>query len=131
MADTPIVSYSSAAGPVHGDIFAGSSDVITKPGTLVSGAGAVVRGQVLALVTASGKFTKHNPGGTGGAEVAVAIAAFPADATSADAAVGVYVAGEFAMDLLVWHASTDTDAERLAAFPIGSPIIIKKRYFSA
>ena len=40
MADTPIVSYSSAAGPVHGDIFAGSSDVITKPGTLVSGAGA-------------------------------------------------------------------------------------------
>ena len=129
MADTPIVSYSSSAGPVHGDIFAGSSDVITKPGTLTSGQGTVVRGQVLAIV--GGKFVKHNPGGTGGAEVAVAIAAFPADATSADAPCSVYVAGEFAMDLLVWHASTDTEAERLAAFPIGSPIIVKKRFFSA
>lgn len=131
MADTPIVSYSSAAGPVHGDIFAGSSDVITKPGTLVSGQGTVVRGQVLGLVTASGKFAKHNPGAADGSQTAVAIAAFPADATSADAALAVYVAGEFAMDLLVWHATTDTEAERLAAFSIGSPIVVKKRYFSA
>lgn len=131
MADTPIVSFSSSAGPVHGDIFAGSSDVITKPGVLVSGQGTVVRGQVLGLVTASGKFAKHTPGATDGSQTAVAIAAFPADATSADAACSVYVAGEFAMDMLVWHASTDTEAERMAAFPIGSPIIVKKRFFSA
>lgn len=131
MADTPIVSYSSSAGPVHGDIFAGSSDVITKPVTLVSGAGTVVRGQVLGRITASGKFTKHAPAAVDGSQTAVAIAAFPADATSADAALAVYVAGEFAMDQLVWHADTDTEAERLAAFPIGSPIIVKKRHFSA
>lgn len=116
-------------GPVHGGIFAGSSDVITKPGTLTSGQGTVVYGQVLAIV--SGKFVKHNPGGSAGAEVAVAIAAFPADATSADAPLSVYVAGEFAMDMLAWHASTDTEAERLAAFAVTSPIVIKKRYFSA
>jgi len=118
-------------GPVHGGIFAGSSDVITKPGTLVSGAGTVVLGQVLGLITASGKFTKHAPAAADGSQIAVAIAAYPADATAADAALSVYVAGEFAMDTLVWNAATNTDALKLAAFPVTSTIVVKKRFFSA
>lgn len=111
-------------------LLAGSAEVATKPAVLASGQGAVVLGQVLGIVTASGKYAKHNPGATDGSQNAVAIAAFPVDATSADQNLSVYIAGEFAMEALVFNAATNTDALKLAVFPASSRIVVKKRYFS-
>jgi Bacteriophage lambda head decoration protein D len=112
-------------------LFAGSAEVATKPAVLASGQGTVVLGQVLGMVTATGKLAKHNPGATDGSQVAVGIAAFPVDATAADANLSIYIAGEFALDALVYHATTDTVAERLACFPVSSRIVVKQRNFSA
>lgn len=107
-------------------LFAGGSDVITKPDTLVSGAGVCVVGEVLGRITASGKLTKHNPGASDGSQIAVAVLAVPADATSADVSVSTYVAGEFNMDALTYHANTNTDALKLAVFGDKSPLLVKK-----
>lgn len=130
------MEYNFAAGgpatetftPPH--LFAGSAEVATKPGVLASGQGVVVLGQVLGLLTASGKFAKHTPGATDGTQNAVAVAAFPVDATAADANLSVYIAGEFSVDALVFNAATNTDALKLAVFPVSSRIVAKKRFFS-
>lgn len=41
-------------------------------------------GTVLAKVTASGKYTEHNPGGAGGIETAVAVLGYDVSAAAAD-----------------------------------------------
>jgi len=105
-------------------LFAGESKIVTRDDIIVSGAGVIVKGQVLARVTASGKLTKHNPGGSGGAEIAVAIASQPCDATSVDCAQAVFVGGVFNRLALTWHASTNTKALQRAAFDPLKTIVI-------
>lgn len=61
---------------------------------------------------------------------AIGVAVLPATAGAADTpAIPVYRAGAFNADALVWHASYDTDAKKLAAFdgaPTPTNILVRK-----
>lgn len=111
--------------------FALDSDVIDQSATIVSGAGTIVFGQVLGMITASGKLTKHAPAASDGSQIAVAVAAYPVDATSADVVAKVYTAGVFAMDALVYNAATNSDALKLAVFPLTSTLKVRKLAFGS
>ena len=130
------LTYPNAAGYAvetfipSGDL-SGASDIISQTGTIVSGAGTIVYLQVLGIITASGKYTKHAPAAVDGSQNAVALACFAVDATSGDVVTKVYTAGEFAMDALTWNAATNTDALKLAVFPPTSAIKVRKLAYGA
>lgn len=85
--------------------------------TILSGEGVLAIGTVLAKVTASGKYVAHVNGGSGGTEVAVAVLIDNVDATSADVtrAIVIHRLAEVIRTGLVWDASVDSDAKKLAA----------------
>lgn len=85
-----------------------------KPVTIASGAGALTRGTVLGLVTASNKYDQHNPGGADGTQIARAILAEDADATAADITAQAYVLGKFRASDLVWPGGI-TDPQKKTA----------------
>lgn len=126
----PVASGSTETFTPSVDI-AGDGEVKTRGVTIASGNGTIAYLQVLGRITTGGKLAKHNPGAADGSQVAVALAAYPVDATSADVTCEVIVSGEFNTASCVFHADTDTDAEKLAVFPIGSPITLKKNAYSA
>lgn len=110
-------------------VVVGGSDVITKPDTIAM-AGVIPALSVMGRVTASGELVVCNSGAVDGSEVPVAILVSEVDTTSAAQTAPVYVAGEFNVDALSWHASFSTDAAKLAAFGDGSPIVPKKLGYS-
>lgn len=127
MAYPPVVSR-SVESYTPGVIYAGMNDVTTQPATLT--AATYVYLQVLGRITASGKLKAHDPGASDGSQVPVALAAYP-QVAAADAAAEVITSGEFAVSALTFHASLTTDAAKIAAFPVGSAIIVKKTAFGA
>lgn len=94
-------------------LWAGEMPVITDHGTVASGV-TIAKYQVVARV--SGYLVAHNPGGSGAVTIPIGIAAQPVTAPSADTDIPIFVGGFFNHEMLVWHASTDTLAERRAAF---------------
>ena len=83
--------------------------------TIVSGAGALKRGSVLGKITASGKLTLVNTAGTDdGRRTPYAVLLEDTDATSADKAAPVALAGLFNADALIF-GGTDTIATHRAA----------------
>jgi hypothetical protein len=99
---------------VYDNLFAGNvSDVVTDTGTLLSGQN-VARGAVIALVTASNKFTIVDSTKTLGEEIPYAIVADDCDATSADKPVNMYLTGEFNSAALTF-GGTDTAATHKTA----------------
>lgn len=127
MAYPPIVSR-SVESFTPGVVYAGANDVTTQPATLVAATYAYL--QVLGRITASGKLKAHDPGASDGSQVPVALAAYP-QVAAADAAAEVITSGEFAVSALTFHSSLTTDAAKIAAFPVGSAIIVKKTAFGA
>lgn len=109
-----------------GVVYAGMNDVTTQPATLVAGTYTYL--QVLGRITASGKLTAHNPGASDGSQTPVALVSIP-QVAAADAGTEVITSGEFAVSALTFHASLTTDAAKIAAFPVGSRIIVKKTAF--
>lgn len=108
----------------------GATDVITVPGTLVSGQN-LAAGSVLGRITTGGKYTLCDSGAEDGSEVPVAILVDAVNAASADKACVVYTAGEFNVDWLTFHASFSTAALKLNAFGNAAPIVLKKLAYSA
>ena len=106
-------------------LFAGDFPVETLPATLASGAGVIADFSVLGKVTATGKYILCDTGASDGSETPAAIAVYGGDATAADVAIQIYVAGSFNMDKLVWDASFATEADKLGAFTDG-PLFVKK-----
>lgn len=101
-------------------LFAGDFPRVTKPATIVSGSGVLVKGTVLGIVTATNKFGVYTDAGAGGLDTARAILAEDVDATSADVNCSVYLAGHFneaALTGLTAAANVDF---------IGTPIFIGK-----
>jgi len=83
---------------------------VTEGATIVSGAGALARGTVLGKITASGKLTIVNSAGTDdGRRKPYAVLLESVDATSADKAAPVALAGLFNANALVF-GGTDTIA---------------------
>ena len=118
---TPLISPSTL-----GDLIKRESDPDYTRETVTLKAGtAYPLGAVLGRITASGKFAKHDPAASNGAEKAIAILAYDVATPTLNKKEAIYVGGVFNMDALTWHADTDTDAERAAAFD-GTNIVAQK-----
>jgi len=94
----------------------------TDAGTLITGQN-LARGAVLGRITASGKFTLAVDTAVDGSQTPVAILVHDIDATAADKACQVYIAGVFNNDELTWDASY-TATEQLSEFD-GTPIVTR------
>ena len=124
---TDFIPLAGAVAPVasgNRQLFAGESDIVTTQGVLLEGV-AYVGGQVLGRITASGKFAKHNPGASDGSQNAIAILGYDVATPTVGKKEAIYVGGVFNMDALTWHADTDTDALKAAAFD-GTNIVVQK-----
>ena len=100
-------------------LFSGEFPRVTKPITIVSGSGQLVKGTVLGKVTASGKYAPYSNANSDGTETAkLILAEDPDDATSADVNSVAYESGEFNEDALTgYDANAGVDFE-------GTPIFI-------
>lgn len=100
--------------PEH--LFAGDAPVVTEEAILDTG--NLAKHTVVGRLTATGKIVAANPVAdpADGSEIAYGITTQAADATSADQKVGVYTAGFFNHEALVWPASLDTLVKRQTAF---------------
>ncbi|NTI27660.1 head decoration protein [Rhizobium rhizogenes] len=87
-----------------------SRDVVT----VLSGAGVLEAGTVLAKVTASGKYVKSVDTASDGSQTAIAVLARRVDATSADVADALIVANDAEVkdDMLIFDASVSDAAKR-------------------
>lgn len=93
----------------------GNGHISREVVTVVSGAGALAAGTVLAKVTASGKYKASTATGSDGGQTAVAVLFAPVDATSADvSAVVIARDAEINGNLLAYDSSVD-DATKKAA----------------
>lgn len=117
-------SFGDAGSHSEVDLFAGSSEVTTEPVVFSSGAD-IARYAVVGRITATGECVLCNPAANDGSENPIGIAVEPADSAAADANGNIYVAGDFNIDALVWHAGFTTDAQKKAAFD-RTPITLKK-----
>jgi len=94
------------------NLFAGDFDVVTDAGTLITGQN-LTRGAVLGKITASGKLNLSLSAASDGSQTPFAILAESADATSADKACSIYLAGEFNQAALTFgtaHTAATTKA---------------------
>jgi len=95
----------TAPGPDN--LMAGDFPVVTGSGTVLSGAGKLVRGTVLGKVTASGKLVPVDSSKSTGEQTVFAVLAEDVDATSADVAAPLYLTGQYNTRKLVF-GGTDT-----------------------
>lgn len=108
-----------ASGPnqeayVPDQLRAGDGDFLTRSVTISSGS-VLAQYQVVARNTTTGEFVAWAPAGANGTNVALGITCYAVDATAADVAAAIYVAGFFNTDALVWPGGA-TDAQKEAAF---------------
>jgi hypothetical protein len=96
------------------NLLAGDFPRITAWGTIVSGAGSLVRGTVLGQITASGKLKPVDSSKTDGSQSPYAVLAEGADASSADVAAPLFLTGEFDEDCLVFGGSDTVATHRKA-----------------
>lgn len=84
-------------------LIAGSADLITETAVIAAGAN-LERGTLLGVVTATGKFVQSAAAASDGSQTPVAILVDFAPAASADASAGIYVAGEFNENAVLYGA---------------------------
>lgn len=82
-------------------LIAGRFPMVTDTVTLVSGQN-LKRGAVLGRITASGKYTLALAASSDGSQVPAAILADDVDASGGDKLAGVYLAGEFNVNALIF-----------------------------
>ncbi|SHO65822.1 Bacteriophage lambda head decoration protein D [Pseudoxanthobacter soli DSM 19599] len=93
----------------------GNGYISREVAKIASGAGKLSPGQILGKITASGKYTKHTPAASDGSQVASALLIDAVDATAADVKTTLLTRlCEVRLAGLVFHADTDTDAEKAA-----------------
>lgn len=116
MTDRPqLAGFNASAGSnTDPDLFAGESPVVTTSLPLAAST-AVARYQVLAK-NSSGNLVLHAPAATDGTEIAICIAVEAVASSGSVQNIPVFTAGFFNHEMLVWHADTNTLAERRAAF---------------
>lgn len=118
----PIASSSEEVYSPDNLIAGDSPSIATEPATLNTGQN-LVRGTVVGRIAASGNITQCDNGAADGSEVAIGITVHDVDATAAAKNCPIYKGGNFRSSEMTWHASFDTEAEKLAAFD-GTAIVI-------
>ena len=97
-------------GITYDQLFGGpETEVLTKNITIASGAGKLLRGALLGVLTAGGKAKAVTKGATDGTQIANCILAEDVDATSADTVATVYISGRFNREAILVR-SGDTAA---------------------
>lgn len=96
-------------------LIAGDMNLEHRPVTVLSGQGALLRGTVLGVVTASGKAIKSVRTAVDGSQGPTGVLTDDIDATAADVVCNQYETGEFAWEKLIVDASW-TMAQLDAAF---------------
>ncbi|MDX1602018.1 MAG: head decoration protein [Salinimicrobium sediminis] len=88
----------------YDNLIAGTNQLEVSDGETLLADEVAVRGQVMAKITASGKWVTYKSGGAGGEEIPRGIAAEDVDASdpSADAPITIYKTGEFNENALVF-----------------------------
>lgn len=108
-------------------LFAGTEvTAITAGVTVASGAGVLVRGTVLGVITASGKCVKVDSTKTDGSQSPKYVLSNDVDATSADVVAVAYKTGVFRKASLLF-GGTDTITTHEAALRLLS-IFVKEEY---
>lgn len=97
----------------YDNLFAGSSEVVI--GSIVAGE-ALERGNVVGIITASGKAKKVNSTSSDGSQKPYAIVT---DDVELDNPVNVYLTGEFNENALKFGGTDDADKHRIALRDIG------------
>ncbi|MAU95429.1 MAG: head decoration protein [Fulvimarina sp.] len=83
--------------------------------TVVSGAGILAPGTVLAKITASGKYKASTATGSDGGQTANAILLYPVDATAADVQVAAITRdAEWNVHTLSYDSTVDDDTKKAA-----------------
>lgn len=107
--------FTEGRHPVEGLMIEGPGSISREDAVVASGAGIIAPGSVLGRITASGKYVLSPETGTDGSQVAVAIALYGCDATSADQEISIIRRiAEWRKDTLTFHASVN-DATKVAA----------------
>lgn len=114
MANEPITraGFSTEGTYTPDNLIAGDFPIRTEKVTLITGQN-VVRGTVLGVITASGKYNKSLSAAADGSQNVFAIAAESVDATAADKEIIVYLSGDFNEDALTFgtgHTAASTFA---------------------
>lgn len=120
----PASFASSAFTPDH--LVAGNAQLLfSRKVTLISGQN-VVRGTVLGLITASGKYNKSLSAAVDGSQTPVAIAAQDCDASAADAECLIYERGDFRDTALTLGASHTVASIRAGLRALGIFILAEQ-----
>lgn len=90
----------------------GDMKIVTRTRTIVGG--AFLRGTVLGMITASGKYTIALSAAADGSQTPVEILVDDVDASAGDALGGTYVMGEFNERAVILGAGTTLTAARAA-----------------
>jgi Bacteriophage lambda head decoration protein D len=89
-----------------------SRDVVT----IASGQGKLQAGTVLGKLTSGGKYVKSPATGSDGSQTAIAVLAYPVDATSADVTDAVVVANDAEVKnlMLIYDSTVDDNTKKAA-----------------
>lgn len=115
---TSVDEPKSVADVIHWDTGDHSQEAVT----IASGNGEFIIGEVLGVVTASGKYAKYDNAAVDGTEIAVAVSRAKGDATAADV-TGVPVEKRVATLIdggLVFDAGQDAAAQLAAKVDLGA-----------
>ncbi len=107
--------FQSTSFPIAGfELVGGGVPVVTRDVTLTNlgGTGPLVRGTVLGMVTASGKYGISLVAGVDGSQIPRAVLAHDADPTGGDVAASIYEAGEFNQRAMTFGTGHDADTVR-------------------
>lgn len=99
-----LASYKSDSWTPDGLIARNATLLISEPATLLSGQN-LVRGALLGVVTASGKYVLSLSAASDGSQTPVAVLANDCNASAADAPALIYTRGDFQAQSLVLGAS--------------------------
>lgn len=106
-------------------LFAGGDDFHARKITVAAGGGALARGAILGVVTASGKAKPCVATANDGSQVPVAVLAFDVDATAADVECAAYEEGQFVWERMSVDASWSLDALNAALRASGRSLFIR------
>lgn len=114
-----LAGFSSVSGTANDALLAGPADILVERKGILASGQSVVRGQVLGLITASGKYAANDSASADGSEDPVAISIYDVDASAADAEILVYIGGIFNETEMTFGGTDDADTVRDALRDIG------------
>ena len=117
--DIGLAGYETGTTNGYDGVIASDAHIETLPGVIAGGQGVLEAFTVMGKVTATGKYVKSVATANDGSQVPVRLLGFKVDTTAGDSTKGMIIAGCFNVDALVFDASFDTDAKKLAAFSSG------------